>query len=186
VRVGSRPVEQRIGETDRRLALARQQLVEPRDQCSVQRSDRACSPEDKLLPVHADVVASLRISVAGDVGHAAAGVSIVGRSGDVSVGLIGWRWERCAYPTPRGPAARSVIPNDFVLNLPAGAGHTGAATADNIRARSRKIDMQFPVLHAIGRAVVAGCYKDRHIKRSGILEHLIHSLACLRTPVRLG
>ena len=58
-------------------------------------------------PVDADRVTGLRVGVAGDVGHAAAGPAAPDRAvGHVGVGLVGRQREHVADPAAGGPAPR--------------------------------------------------------------------------------
>src|SRR5207244_9833561 len=85
-------------------------LVEPRDESSPQRRDRARATDDRRDAIDQNAVAGLAVAVAGDIGHSAAGfASGIRRLRHAGLLLIYGQLEYLAHAAPGRPTVVSVL-----------------------------------------------------------------------------
>src|SRR5690242_15091680 len=123
------------------------------------------------------LVAGERIGIAGDIGHAASGVTIR-RLGDCAARLPLRQGESLADTAAgRSLTGTRLVPDHFARDRTGAAHELRAATGERIRARGRKINVRRTVALSVARPAVAGCRRHRDTERSGVLERALHRVA---------
>src|SRR6266404_6429024 len=122
-----RIVEERIDEPDGVFAMARQPLIDARNQAGPQGRDRAGPADDRVLPRDPHLITGERVGVTGHIRQTSSRCA-PGRFRYPEFALVRWTRENPADSPATGAATVAFIPNDFASDGGSGTLQPGAAT----------------------------------------------------------